>query len=208
MRLALFSPSAFILNDHAISFRSHLIHTQPVMLGPEAFQRFHEWRHDSNHGNDTDDGGGSIRNDAEDARRLNGNLLMIGMSANATDEGIQSCFEHGMHFFCPKPPETQLLSAILITVREQMHAKSTMLIEDVVDAICAKAEIDRCTSHIAKDTEGDAADPTGDRIQQQSQSQSQQWAASKVPGWKIFCSRNRPEPSQLEGEAQAQYDDN
>ena len=60
-------------------------------------------------------------------------MLMIGLSANATSSDLDEGFANGMHFFCQKPAETELLSSIL-------HAKRTALsLNEALDMITTKA---------------------------------------------------------------------
>ena len=44
---------------------------------------------------------------------INSEMLMVGMSHNATDDDLKTAFVHGMHFFLPKPVETELMMALL-----------------------------------------------------------------------------------------------
>ena len=44
---------------------------------------------------------------------INKEMLLVGMSANVTDEELASAFFRGMHFFVPKPPQLDTLVAIL-----------------------------------------------------------------------------------------------
>ena len=80
------------------------------MSGPEAISSFYNWSNEVV--------GGVI--DAEFLgvieaynRSINKEMLLVGMSANAGDTDIDVAFQHGMHFYCPKPAETTMLTAIL-----------------------------------------------------------------------------------------------
>ena len=44
---------------------------------------------------------------------MNKEMMIIGLSASARDDELMRAFEHGMHFFCPKPVETSMLASIL-----------------------------------------------------------------------------------------------
>ena len=44
---------------------------------------------------------------------INKEMMIIGLSASARDDELMKAFEHGMHFFCPKPVETSMLASIL-----------------------------------------------------------------------------------------------
>jgi CheY-like chemotaxis protein len=59
-------------------------------------------------------------------RRANEDLLIIGLSANASGEDRKEAFKCGMHFFCPKPAETSLLAAILKLRRKAVDLKEAV----------------------------------------------------------------------------------
>jgi hypothetical protein len=61
-------------------------------------------------------------------------MLIIGLSGHATDKELAKAYEHGMHFFCPKPCTTEMLMAIL-TLR-RVHP----LLADALVALGASAE--------------------------------------------------------------------
>jgi hypothetical protein len=65
------------------------------MLGTETMKLFFQWAQ------------------ASPDNCINSNMLMIGLSANATVCDLDEGFVNGMHFFCQKPAETNLLGTIL-----------------------------------------------------------------------------------------------
>ena len=64
------------------------------MLGVDAMKDFSYWKASSPHS-------------------INRNMLLIGMSANASTEDQNVAFEAGMHFFASKPLDVRLLSTLL-----------------------------------------------------------------------------------------------
>ena len=65
------------------------------MLGRDAMQYFSEWKQES------------------PSNSINNNLLLIGMSANASIEDQNDAFDRGMHFFGTKPVDIDFLDLIL-----------------------------------------------------------------------------------------------
>jgi hypothetical protein len=59
-------------------------------------------------------------------RRANSDMLIIGLSANASGEDRKEAFKYGMHFFCPKPAETSLLATIMRIKRLSTDLKEAL----------------------------------------------------------------------------------
>jgi hypothetical protein len=68
------------------------------MTGVECIRSYREWILERPH-------------DVE--RRINREMLMLGVSANASEGERREAFKYGMHYFCPKPAEMSMLRAIL-----------------------------------------------------------------------------------------------
>ena len=80
------------------------------MSGPEAITSFFNFSNEVLDGPVSGEISGVI---ALLNRSINKEMLLVGMSANANEFDIDIAFQHGMHFFCPKPAETTMLTAIL-----------------------------------------------------------------------------------------------
>lgn len=80
------------------------------MSGPDAMVSFYNWSQVA--GSPSAEGGIPAVIDSFN-RSINKEMLLVGMSANASDMDIDTAFQHGMHFYCPKPAETTMLTAIL-----------------------------------------------------------------------------------------------
>jgi CheY-like chemotaxis protein len=91
----------------------------PIMQGDDTISEYRKWVLDA---------------PLDPLRRHNRQMLIIGLSANASAISIKEAFKFGMHFFCPKPAENSVLCT-LINVKK--NSKS------LVDAIqCIQNEID------------------------------------------------------------------
>jgi hypothetical protein len=71
---------------------------QPVIGGVECIRSYQQW---------------ALEEPNNSGRQMNRNMLILGMSANASDEERREAFRNGMHFFCPQPMETSLIATIL-----------------------------------------------------------------------------------------------
>ena len=65
------------------------------MLGVDAMRAFSAWKEESS------------------LHSINNNMLLIGMSANASTDDQNEAFEAGMHFFASKPVEVKVLSLLV-----------------------------------------------------------------------------------------------
>jgi hypothetical protein len=59
---------------------------------------------------------------------LNDDMLLIGMSANAVPADLETGYDCGMAFFCPKPASVDMLSFILRTRKEHTLAETIDII--------------------------------------------------------------------------------
>ena len=82
---------------------------QPTMLGLTCLKEYHSWCHKH-----------------QDFSRQ---TLVVGLSAIATETEQMAGFGYGMHFFCPKPTNTDVLAKILECAQEN-HTR-----EDIIAAI-------------------------------------------------------------------------
>ena len=104
-----------------------------MMSGPEAMTSFHTWRNGLASETDGDilEYDASVRDMIETSfdnkvnKKINQEMLIVGMSANASNAHVDLAFQHGMHFYCPKPVETTMLTAIL-SLRKANTFKDTL----------------------------------------------------------------------------------
>ena len=82
---------------------------QPTMLGLTCLKEYHSWCHKH-----------------QDFSRQ---TLVVGLSAIATETEQMAGFGYGMHFFCPKPTNTDVLAKILECAQEN-HTR-----EDIIAAV-------------------------------------------------------------------------
>ena len=78
--------------------------SQPVMHGVQMLMDYDEWR-----AAPAPEGETKVKNDE---------MLIIGLSGHATEAEMDKAYQHGMHFFCPKPCTTDMLGAILALRRK------------------------------------------------------------------------------------------
>ena len=98
------------------------------MLGVDAIRAFSKWKEES------------------PSHSINNNMLLIGMSANASTEDQNEAFEAGMHFFASKPVDVIVLSLLLDTkkaypdLNESIDVLRTvaMYCEDTGDVYCSQ----------------------------------------------------------------------
>ena len=69
------------------------------MLGVDAMKGFSKWKEESS------------------SHNINNNMLLIGMSANASTEDQNEAFEAGMHFFASKPVSVDFINLLMKTVK-------------------------------------------------------------------------------------------
>mmetsp|Transcript_7172 Transcript_7172/g.7269 ORF Transcript_7172/g.7269 Transcript_7172/m.7269 type:complete len:1025 (+) Transcript_7172:60-3134(+) len=101
----------------------------PIMQGEDTISEYRKWVLDA---------------PLDPLRRHNRQMLIIGLSANASAISIKEAFKFGMHFFCPKPAENSVLCTI-INVKKNS--------ESLLDAIeCIQNEIDTGDSIISGDS--------------------------------------------------------
>ena len=110
------------------------------MSGPEAISSFYNWSNEVV--------GGVVNSDFLEVievynRSINKEMLLVGMSANAGDADIDVAFQHGMHFYCPKPAETTMLTAILAMRNANSFEDTLSMI-----GLHARGGSDKCTSPI------------------------------------------------------------
>ena len=102
------------------------------MTGSEAIKRLNEWCLEN-----APPKGGSTpphpmcykppRGDDDRGWWLNKELLLVGLSASASDKELVKAFENGMHFFCPKPVETSMLANVLKIRRKAPTLEAALL---------------------------------------------------------------------------------
>jgi len=68
------------------------------MLGVDAMKGFSRWKEESS------------------LHSINNNMLLIGMSANASVEDQNEAFEAGMHFFASKPVSVEFINLLMKTI--------------------------------------------------------------------------------------------
>ena len=68
------------------------------MSGVECIRSYREWVLEQPHASE---------------HRINREMLILGLSANACELERREAFKYGMHYFCPKPAEMSLLTTIL-----------------------------------------------------------------------------------------------
>ena len=73
------------------------------MLGLTCLKEFSDWA-----------------NEHEQECRRNGlrNTLLVGLSATASEQDQIRAFSYGMHFFCPKPTNTEVMTIIISQMKE------------------------------------------------------------------------------------------
>jgi len=89
----------------------------PVMLGITTMKLFKEWL-------------AEVKDGDNEIAAYNRNVLIVGMSATALESEQEEAFEHGMHFFCPKPAKMETLRLMIDAKR--LHNDN----EDAVTYIC------------------------------------------------------------------------
>jgi CheY-like chemotaxis protein len=90
----------------------------PVMLGLDCLKEFQDWKSTPEY---------------EQSRVKNANMLVIGMSATASEEEQQFGFNHGTHFYSPKPVALDSLKFSLACIRK------SDTIRECVDLIAASS---------------------------------------------------------------------
>jgi CheY-like chemotaxis protein len=83
---------------------------QPVMLGLDCLKEYCQWK-------------------AETNPNVNKDMLVIGMSATASEEEQSFGFDHGMHFYSPKPVDMEILKQTL------NHKRKAGTLDQVVELI-------------------------------------------------------------------------
>jgi hypothetical protein len=115
-----------------------LFRLQPVMLGITTMQLFQAWVRDNAHCNEI--------------AAYNSQLLIVGMSATALESEQEAAFDYGMHFFCPKPANMDVLGLML----DAKRACPTN--EAALDVICAATGTDYFTEAIQEYMNADMAE--------------------------------------------------
>jgi hypothetical protein len=111
---------------------------QPVMLGITTMQLFQAWVRDNAHCNEI--------------AAYNSQLLIVGMSATALESEQEAAFDYGMHFFCPKPANMDVLGLML----DAKRACPTN--EAALDVICAATGTDYFTEAVQEYMNADMAE--------------------------------------------------
>jgi CheY-like chemotaxis protein len=124
---------------------------QPVMLGLDALEQFTKWK-------TTASGNADVS--------LNNNMLVIGMSSTANEDEQRRGFEHGMHFFSPKPVELESLKRTLMYKRAHRYN-----VEECMDTICDDVMVSRTTAR-QPSFRDDAPSPAKPQPQPQAQPQA------------------------------------
>ena len=91
----------------------------------------------------------------EDIARYNAHTLIVGMSATALDSEQEEAFDYGMHFFCTKPVNLDILSTILASKRDLSS------LEEVIDRIHNIAQTEGAEETVS--LSHDAANPSSDK---------------------------------------------
>lgn len=86
------------------------------MLGVTTMKLFQAWVHENC--------------DTNEIAAYNKQILVIGMSATALESEQEAAFDYGMHFFCPKPANMDVLG-MMIEAKRQCRTN-----EDALDRIC------------------------------------------------------------------------
>ena len=102
------------------------------MLGVDAMKGFSKWKEESS------------------SHNINNNMLLIGMSANASTEDQNEAFEAGMHFFASKPVDVKVLSLLV-----ENNKKSNSDLSDQIKNLCAIV----CTDNKSNDVYGNGKLP-------------------------------------------------
>jgi len=97
------------------------------MLGVDAIKGFTTWRKESTH-------------------NVNSDMLLIGMSANASLQDQNEAFKAGMHFFASKPVDINVLSLLIENKKEYLDLNRTIAnlrtlalsSEDTSDVYCTQ----------------------------------------------------------------------
>ena len=71
---------------------------------------------------------------------INNNMLLIGMSANASTEDQNEAFEAGMHFFASKPVSVDFINLLMRTVK-----KHNFVLSDIVSSMSKSIRLHRDT---------------------------------------------------------------
>ena len=134
------------------------------MLGVDAMKGFSEWKEESS------------------SHDFNDNMLLIGMSANASTEDQNEAFEAGMHFFASKPVSVEFLNLVIRTSRLQQALEEGLnrinhALNDNIDGFGAKGSIVRGSllrklSETANDGRDSVIASTGNYPYQQHQNNS------------------------------------
>jgi CheY-like chemotaxis protein len=134
-------------------------------------------------------------------RRANSDMLIIGLSANASGEDRKEAFKYGMHFFCPKPAETSLLAAILKLRRKAVDIKEAV---QMIESLTRYAE-DKADDNasVSSQAEADGRARSGDKNERESASSVggllaltfegrnvSRRTSTKLTAWKIFSARS------------------
>ena len=98
------------------------------MLGVDAMKGFSKWKEEST------------------SHNINNNMLLIGMSANASTEDQNEGFKAGMHFFASKPVDVKVLSLLIQNRKEYFELEKcismlrtlAMSSEDTGDVYCTQ----------------------------------------------------------------------
>lgn len=80
------------------------------MDGVEMLQAFCKWK------NDTTD------------KKINENMLLIGLSASNDPQDYQKAFNVGMHYFIPKPLKNDVLNMIVKSLRGNDNIRSALTV--------------------------------------------------------------------------------
>ena len=116
------------------------------MLGVDAMKGFSKWKEESS------------------SHNINNNMLLIGMSANASTEDQNEAFEAGMHFFASKPVSVEFLQLLVHTVRSKApfmkminKISNEVKMNDVLEDKNMNCHIIRCSADIKNEGERKAS---------------------------------------------------
>ena len=71
------------------------------------------------------------------SHNINNNMLLIGMSANASTEDQNEAFEAGMHFFASKPVSVEFINLLMKTIR-----KHNFVLSEIVPSMSKSIRLD------------------------------------------------------------------
>ena len=75
----------------------------------------------------------------------NKDMVLIGMSATASQEEQEEGFEHGMHYYCPKPVNLEVLELVVKAVRERATLSERLAMIKASTELPSASELSKTT---------------------------------------------------------------